>query len=65
VTFRNLDVDSVGDAIGRAVSALPQLAERAAQAAPAWRRHDSPVSLVDQLLAFVSHAASQTAAPST
>jgi hypothetical protein len=65
VTFRNLDVDSVADAIGRAVRELPELMERAAQAAPAWRRHHSPVTFVDKLLAFVSHAASQTAPPST
>jgi Glycosyl transferases group 1 len=65
VTFRNLDGDGVADAIGRAVRALPQLAERAAQAAPAWRRHHSPVSFVDKLLAFVARDASQTVAPST
>jgi hypothetical protein len=39
---RNLDVDSV-DAIGRAVSALPQLAERAAQARRQPRRGDATI----------------------
>lgn len=54
VTFAKVDVESVASAIGRAVRELPQLAERAARAAPAWRRHHSPASFVDRLLALVS-----------
>jgi glycosyltransferase involved in cell wall biosynthesis len=61
VTFRSLDAVSVADAIGRAVRTLPQLAARAARAAPAWRRDHCAESFVDQLLALV---ASQPAPPS-
>jgi glycosyltransferase involved in cell wall biosynthesis len=63
VTFRNLDVESVAGAIGRAVSELPRLKERAALATPAWRRHHSPAALVDHLLGFVEANAPPAAAP--
>jgi glycosyltransferase involved in cell wall biosynthesis len=54
VTFANVNVESVAAAIGRAVRDLPRLAERAAQAAPGWRRHHSPASFVDRMLALAS-----------
>lgn len=52
VTFKNCDAASIADAIGRAARGLPQLAERAMQAAPAWRRHHCAASFVDRLLAL-------------
>jgi glycosyltransferase involved in cell wall biosynthesis len=54
VTFTNVDVESIADAIGRAVRAFPQLKDRAAQSAPAWRRHHSAASFVDRLLALIA-----------
>ena len=54
VTFRNVDVESIADAIGRAMRALPDLKARAAQAAGPWRRHHSAASFVDRLLALTA-----------
>jgi glycosyltransferase involved in cell wall biosynthesis len=54
VTFKRLDADSVAEAVRGAVRALPQLNERAAQAASAWRQHHCAASFADKLLAMVS-----------
>jgi glycosyltransferase involved in cell wall biosynthesis len=54
VVFKTLDAESAVNATLDAVRMLPQLRERAAQAAPAWRRHHCAVNLVDNLLALIS-----------
>jgi glycosyltransferase involved in cell wall biosynthesis len=54
VVFKSLDAASVADATMRAVRSLPQLKERAARAASAWRRHHCPASFVDRLFALTA-----------
>jgi glycosyltransferase involved in cell wall biosynthesis len=54
VVFKTLDAESVANATLDAVRMLPLLRERAARAAPAWRRHHCAVNLVDNLLALIS-----------
>jgi glycosyltransferase involved in cell wall biosynthesis len=54
VVFKTLNAESVAGAIRDAVRILPQLRERAAQAAPAWRKYHCPANLADRLLALVS-----------
>jgi glycosyltransferase involved in cell wall biosynthesis len=52
VVSRTLDAEGVAAATLQAVRTLPQLRERAARAAPAWRKHHSPANFVDRLLAL-------------
>jgi glycosyltransferase involved in cell wall biosynthesis len=54
VVFKTLNAESVAGAVRDAVRMLPQLRERAVQAAPAWRKHHCAASLADKLLALIS-----------
>jgi glycosyltransferase involved in cell wall biosynthesis len=54
VVFKTLNAESVAVATLDAVRMLPQLRERAARAAPAWRRHHCAANLVDKLLALIA-----------
>jgi glycosyltransferase involved in cell wall biosynthesis len=53
VVFKALNAEGVTAATLDAVRMLPQLGERAARAAPAWRRHHCAANLVDTLLALI------------
>lgn len=54
VAVKTLDAASFAEAMRNAVRALPELKERAARAASAWREHHSAANFTDQLLALAS-----------
>ena len=54
IAVKTLDAVNLAEGVRKAMAALPELKERAAQAAAPWREHHSVANFTDKLLALAS-----------